>query len=219
MRLRWVTLVGVAMSHQYGPPQGPPPGGYPPQGPPPGYPPQGPPGGYPPPGYGFQPPLPHRRKKNRTGLKVAGGIIGGLIVLSVIGTLLQGGGQDNSGARDRLVVAGQTSSSPPTPMQEETSEEATPTSAPTPTMAKPRTYRGVGDKVLKVKETEDVLLATLTHQGSSNFIVHPIDPGGAEQASIVNEIGAYKGTVIVNEENGKVCAVSRSKLTGHGRSR
>lgn len=47
------------MSHQYGPPQGPPYGGYPPQGPPPG------------PGYGYPHPPP-RPRKTYTGLKVAG---------------------------------------------------------------------------------------------------------------------------------------------------
>ncbi|MEU5867668.1 MULTISPECIES: hypothetical protein [unclassified Nonomuraea] len=106
--------------------------------------------------------------------------------------------------RERLTVAEQSSSS--SAGQAEAGapvEEEQPSPSPSPTM-QPRTYRGVGDKVVKVEETEHVLLATLTHQGSANFIVHPLDPGGAEQVSIVNEIGAYQGTVIVNEDNGKV---------------
>ncbi|MEU6729924.1 hypothetical protein ABZ917_39995 [Nonomuraea wenchangensis] len=124
-------------------------------------------------------------------------------MLAILGSLVQGGAE-NGGGRERLAVTEQRPAS--SPNQPETStreEEAAPTPTPTPS-AKPRTWRGVGDKVVKVKETEDVLLATLTHGGGSNFIVNPLDPGGAEQATIVNEIGGYKGTVLVNEDAGKV---------------
>ncbi|MGW4408522.1 hypothetical protein ACWEJ6_31115 [Nonomuraea sp. NPDC004702] len=200
------------MSYQYGPPQGSPRGGYPPQGPP------GPP--YGPGGYGFPPPQPppHRRKNNYTGLKVAAGIVGGivvfLIVIGVIGAAL--GGASERG-RERLTVAEHTpatAESQEPAADSETPADATPTPSPTPTAVKPRTYRGVGDKVIKVRETEDILLATLTHQGTSNFIVNPLDPGGAEQATIVNEIGNYRGTILVNEENGKVLRGFKIKADG-----
>lgn len=202
------------MSYQYGPPQGPPHGGgYPPQGPP--GPPHGPGGyGYPPP----PPPPPHRRKNNHTGLKVAAGIVGGIVVfLIVIGAIGAALGGSTGTGRERLTVAEPTSAA--TGSQEpaadsETSAEATPTPSSTPTVMKPRTYRGVGDKVVKVKETEDILLATLTHQGTSNFIVNPLDPGGAEQMTMVNAIGNYRGTVLVNEENGKVLRGIKIKADG-----
>ncbi|MEV4011214.1 hypothetical protein AB0J35_11985 [Nonomuraea angiospora] len=153
---------------------------------------------------------------------MAGGIVGGVFVLflvfAVVGMLSGPGGRSANG-RDRLVVADRTPTS--STGQEETSASAapeeptpTPTPTPSPTVAEPRTYRGAGDKVLKVKETEDILLAMLTHRGGSNFIVNPIDPGGAEQASIVNEIGAYNGTVIVNEDNGKVLRGFKIKADG-----
>ncbi|MBE1590099.1 hypothetical protein ACFPOI_03645 [Nonomuraea angiospora] len=151
---------------------------------------------------------------------MVGGIVGGVFVLflvfAVVGMLIGPGGRSANG-RDRLVVAEQTPTS--STGQEETSapaaqEEPAPTPTPSPTVAKPRTYRGAGDKVLKVEETENILLATLTHQGGANFIVNPIDPGGAEQASIVNEIGAYNGTVIVNEDHGKVLRGFKIKADG-----
>lgn len=65
-----------------------------------------------------------------------------------------------------------------------------------------------------MEESGGILLARLTHAGSSNFIVHPVDPGGAEQASIVDEIGSYQGTVIVNEDVGKVLRGFKIKADG-----
>ncbi|AWS45473.1 hypothetical protein DKM19_33245 [Streptosporangium sp. 'caverna'] len=65
-------------------------------------------------------------------------------------------------------------------------------------------YRGVGAKVIRLKaaDKDAIWLASFIHSGSSNFIVSPIDPQGAEQASIINEIGNYKGTTIFNVDNG-----------------
>lgn len=200
------------MSHPYGPPQQPPGGGYGPPGG--GYPP--PPGGPQPPyrpgpgGYGPPPPPPpHRAPKKHTGLKVTAGILAALVVLITIGTLLGGGDDPGGSGRERLELADDASTSSPRTSAAEEEQATSPTAAPTPTAeatpaARARTYRGRGDKVVKVAETDDVLLVSMTHTGGSNFIVHPIDPGGAEQASIVNEIGSYKGTVLVNEEDGKV---------------
>lgn len=57
---------------------------------------------------------------------------------------------------------------------------------------------GTGDMVIRfAKPTKGLTRMTLTHAGSSNFIVKPIDNSGDEGFSMVNEIGAYKGTVRV----------------------
>jgi hypothetical protein len=143
------------------------------------------------------------------------GIVSGLVILVLIGVLAQAGGPSPTEGRERLPVAKQTAigSSSADPAVEPTDEVSTPTPTPSP-VAEPRTYQGVGDKVVKVKTTEEALLATLTHEGGSNFIVNPLDPGGAEQASIVNEIGAYKGTVLVNEDEGKVLRGFKIKADG-----
>lgn len=57
---------------------------------------------------------------------------------------------------------------------------------------------GSGDMVIRFpKPTKGLTRMTLTHTGDSNFIVKPIDKSGDEGFSMVNEIGAYKGTVRV----------------------
>lgn len=128
------------------------------------------------------------------------------LALIVAATVALAGCSADLAARDRLNPGPAPTPIPvsSTPATVTESTEDTPSPTPTPTERKSRTYRGVGAKVLKVKETEDVLIVTLKHSGSSNFIVHPIDPGGAEQSTIVNEIGNYMGTVLVNADAGKV---------------
>ncbi|NJP98840.1 hypothetical protein HCN51_57085 [Nonomuraea sp. FMUSA5-5] len=102
---------------------------------------------------------------------MAAGVIGGLAVLAVLAVasvLLLASGAP-SGGRDRLAVAEQPSSSSPAETDsggQAGQEEATPT--PSPAM-KPRIHQGIDDKVVKVKETEEVLLATLTHNGRWTF--------------------------------------------------
>ncbi|ETK35257.1 hypothetical protein MPTA5024_15100 [Microbispora sp. ATCC PTA-5024] len=85
--------------------------------------------------------------------------------------------------------------------------------APAPS---PRTYSGVSAKVVKLRRSDwtGVWLVTLTHRGESNFIVSPLDAHGAEQGSIVNEIGGYKGTVLLNEDEGAQTAALKIQADG-----
>ncbi|SEL06904.1 hypothetical protein [Nonomuraea pusilla] len=183
------------MSQYYGPPQGPPPGP--------------PPSNWAP----YPPVTPPPPRKKHTALKVIAGVLGALLLIG-IGARLGGGDRaEPTAERSGLDVAAQPEAEAPTPA----AQQDTPAVTPTPTSSpaeKPKTYQGVGAKVVKVKQTEHALLAELTHSGSSNFIVSPVDPGGAEQASIVNEIGRYKGTVLVNEEDGKVLRAFKIQADG-----
>ncbi len=57
---------------------------------------------------------------------------------------------------------------------------------------------GSGASVVKFKNTlSSPRRITLTHDGASNFIVSPITAGGRKGASLVNEIGAFSGTVVL----------------------
>jgi len=57
---------------------------------------------------------------------------------------------------------------------------------------------GIGDVVFRFpKQTKGLTRMTLTHDGESNFIVKPISTKGDDGFSLVNEIGAYEGTVRV----------------------
>ncbi|GII64706.1 hypothetical protein Skr01_47910 [Sphaerisporangium krabiense] len=96
----------------------------------------------------------------------------------------------------------------------ETEPTAEPESPPPSPVAKPRTYRGVGTRVLKIKPTEEPGLATINHRGGSNFVVHTVTQEGEEQDLLVNTIGDYRGTVVYNIDAGT--QTSAFKITADG---
>ncbi len=62
-------------------------------------------------------------------------------------------------------------------------------------------YTGTGDSILAIELPDgagQVAVATLTHDGSSNFAIFSLDENLAQQDLIVNTIGAYQGTVLFN---------------------
>ena len=77
-----------------------------------------------------------------------------------------------------------------------------PTAATGPTF-KEISLSGRGKKVVKFSIPEDAAaIATITHKGSANFIVHTLDSGGADIDFLVNEIGSYAGTVLLDPSGG-----------------
>lgn len=72
--------------------------------------------------------------------------------------------------------------------------EATSTPAP----IKVRSFHGEGDDVVRVASTKLRGIATIRHTGESNFAVWSIEPSGKNGDLLVNRIGDYSGTVVVN---------------------
>lgn len=63
---------------------------------------------------------------------------------------------------------------------------------------------GSGDSVKPFSIPEDLAaLATLTHSGSENFIVHSLAASGSENDLLVNTIGRYSGTVLFDAGSGE----------------
>ncbi|MEV6984887.1 hypothetical protein AB0M95_27000 [Sphaerisporangium sp. NPDC051017] len=98
---------------------------------------------------------------------------------------------------------------------EPTAETESPTPSPSPSpLTKPKTYRGFGAKVLKIKPTEKPGLATITHRGGSNFVISTVTQDGEQQDLLVNTIGHYEGTVVYNVDAGT--QTSAFKITADG---
>lgn len=71
--------------------------------------------------------------------------------------------------------------------------------APAKSAAKPVSYKGHGDKVLKITKPETgAVVVDLTHDGSENFIVTPIEGATEGYEGGVNVIGRYKGRVLLD---------------------
>jgi hypothetical protein len=87
------------------------------------------------------------------------------------------------------------------PTSEPTSESPSP--EPSETTAAPVRYKGKGNKVLKINKPADVVIATITNTGSSNFVVWSLGADLAESDLLVNTIGRYEGTVLLDIEDGE----------------
>lgn len=203
------------MHQQPSPPNGPygPPAGQHPYGGHPHQPPYGGPAQQPP---AWQPSPPHRKKGKGPVFWL---LVIGLPFVLLFGCMATIGSLASNTSSTTSPVAKARKSSAPADSNatsaEETSASEEPSSTPSPE-PKPRTYSGTGAKVLKLRKSDwsAVWLVTLTHRGGSNFIVSPLDSGGAEQGAIVNEIGNYKGSVLLNEDDGKETAALKIQADG-----
>jgi hypothetical protein len=62
----------------------------------------------------------------------------------------------------------------------------------------PEVFVGAGSKVVRTKVPDGVgVIATCTHDGESNFIVESFASDGTSIDTNVNEIGSYRGTVLL----------------------
>ena len=126
-----------------------------------------------------QPPVPSEpqtpRPKKRGGcLKIAGIVVAALIVLGVIGALTSGpeDKQSTPTSSNSVPAAEETQASQP----DETEPAATPTpDQPAELVVKPKEYAGTGNRIVKISkpsgEADEPVIATITHNGSSNFAV------------------------------------------------
>ncbi|MEV0715363.1 hypothetical protein [Asanoa sp. NPDC050611] len=153
-----------------------------------------PPPGPPMPGYGPQPPLPTPPKPTPVWPWLVGGGVAFVLILCL-------------GAGGLLLALRQASSDDdaPPPPRAGREEPAFPRVSPEPgerteEAEPPRvigsdvTVSGKGNKTVKVRlEPDAAYIATITHDGSSNFIVEGLDDSGQPAGLIVNAIGDYSG--------------------------
>ncbi len=89
----------------------------------------------------------------------------------------------------------------------ESSPSVVPSSTPTEEAPEPVTvpadkaYQGSGDSVISIElpdGPDTAAVATISHVGSSNFVVWALDSNMEQLDLLVNEIGNYDGTVLLN---------------------
>lgn len=171
----------------------PPPPQHPPHGPGSPYP-QGPygPGPYGPP---QSPPAPSPKRGMSTGAKAALGCGGAIVILLVL--LLMGACMsalsDDSPQEPRATSAPEAVTE--AEVEETVEEEEEETTFPEPETLE---YSGVGDSVVEVDFHDDARIASLSHDGTSNFTVRTLTSGGDNSDMLANVIGAYQGRVLYN---------------------
>jgi len=107
-----------------------------------------------------------------------------------------------SGAGSRVADTG--ADSPAAVEEEPVVEEEVPEPEPEPEPAAPAAdvvYEGTGDTILQIElpaGPDSIGIATITHNGSSNFAIWSLNEGLEQSDLLVNEIGTYSGTVPFN---------------------
>jgi len=76
-------------------------------------------------------------------------------------------------------------------------------------------YSGRGDKIVSIAKPEAGVpqIMTLTYRGSSNFVIESLDGSLETSDLLVNEIGSYKGSVLLDADGGDTAKV---KVTATG---
>ncbi len=144
------------------------------------------------------------RKTPRRGFALAGIILGALsllvaIIVSIVTIVAGAGLASHSAALDGGTGTGSGSSS--------TAAKPTPTPTPPPTVAPVPAdvvLTGHGDAVIKASAVDgagEPGVATITHDGKSNFAVWTLDSNVNQLDLLVNTIGAYNGTVLFDKQS------------------
>lgn len=92
----------------------------------------------------------------------------------------------------------------------------TPAQAPSPPapVAKPAVYSGVGSKLLKISKGEEAMIVVISGRGSSNFAVTNLGADGEQYDLLVNSIGSYQGTRLIDAREGEQTAAFKIEATG-----
>lgn len=111
------------------------------------------------------------------------------------------GSSSLSDAAKSIAPTSAESSSPADPGAESPSPEESSPAAPA--APKPITYKGNGNKVLKIaKPSEGAVLITTTIKGpSDNNVVYSLDDALETDQLLVNTIGSYRGTTILDKDD------------------
>lgn len=154
-------------------------------------------------------PQPYRRKSGLPkGCLIGCGIVVGLFVLlAACGALL-------SAANKPTASIAPTPSGPiPTTAKTGKPPAKSPAKSTAP-QQQPQVFAGHGDKIVRIKQGDKPWLATLSHDGTANFIVEALGPNGETTIGLVNEIGNYSGTVLLNGQDGSNTAALKIQADG-----
>lgn len=100
---------------------------------------------------------------------------------------------------------------------EESAPEPEPEPEPSPEPAEDVVYTGSGDSVLKIDlpaGPDSIGVASISHSGGSNFAVWSLDEDLNQSDLLINEIGAYSGTVVFNLSTSEV--ITALEITADG---
>lgn len=142
--------------------------------------------------------------KKRRGLKIALAIVGVIVLLAIVGAAIGGSDDETAPVSDAAPLV---TIEPEVAGPTEEPATSTPEPAPEPVADTPVTYRGSGNRVVKITkpsgDKDEPVVVSLSHNGQANFAVWTLDKKLKQQELLVNTIGDYKGTVPVDFMEGQ----------------
>lgn len=90
--------------------------------------------------------------------------------------------------------------STPRPQPTATPDDGDGNPLPATSMFEPITIEGQGVQVVDIQKWEGPAILSVTHVGRSNFIVENFDENGEQLDLLVNEIGTYRGRLLIDME-------------------
>jgi hypothetical protein len=159
------------------------------------------------------PPQPKQKRK----WPIVVGVVGGLFMLLVFSSCIAAFASLGTSSAPVNTTAPppadeETAPEPKAEPKEEPAPEPEPTEAPQPEI---KTYSGRGDDVIKFKKaiTEPMLVVTSWSGPDDNNTIYTYDSDGNEGDLLVNTIGSYNGTNVINihkDENVKALKIEGS---------
>lgn len=138
-------------------------------------------------------------------------VLGGAAVVVVLAAIAGGSGGGGSSTTTVDATSAPSEQSTPVAIAPDEPSEAAPEELPTPAPEvafEDISLKAGGAKVAKFTlPPETAAIAKVTYRGGGNFAIWTVGPDGDEIDLLVNEIGAYSGTVLFNEDGGEVVAL------------
>lgn len=170
--------------------------------------------------YGSRPapqaPLSKKSGAGKSCLLALGVGVGLFILLAVVGALHTAGTKTSATGSTETASPAKTTNPAKTanPAKAKTGQPGQSTAKAT-AVAAPQVYSGQGDKVVRIADGSEPWLATFSHDGSANFIVDGIGSDGQGGDNLVNVIGRYQGTVLMEGQGG--AGIAALKIQADGR--
>jgi hypothetical protein len=155
--------------------------------------------------------------RTATTLTIVGVIVLAILAVTGIVALLRGGNDDGAPAASTTTPSSSQNTSPTKLPSPDTTTTGPFPSTPPGTKPVVRTYKGNGNKVVDITkpgQVSDPVLVTATYRGGHNFSVFALDSALRQSDILVNVIGKYQGTNLLDSQGTQTRAL---KVQAHGK--
>jgi hypothetical protein len=149
-------------------------------------------------------------------LTIVGVIVLAILAVTGIAALLNGGNDDGAPAASTSTPSASQNTAPTESPSPDATTSGPLATTPPGTKSVVHTYKGNGTKVVRITkpgQATDAVLVTATYRGGKNFSVFALDPSLHRGDILVNVVGQYQGTNLLDSQGTQTRAL---KVQAHG---